>query len=273
MDTSESQPESTVRRERWPRRSICLLTVLYLLLGLALFSWLARVENEYVTTGDSCQNNLKVLCQFVFTLYADDQGGVFPELFPRPGVLTVREDQKYPGVYPEYLTDLTILRCPNMNLGRPRSRWFWEAPPPSPPPLNTASNDECYLYLGYVIPDQLILERFSEVYRAHIAAGKPFAEDLSAASEDGAPLRIPRLRRGISGITDAEATQSAIPVLIERYPNGHIPDGSNVVYLDGHVDFIKWGAKWPVTPEAMDVLLALDALGDRSPVTPAEAGS
>jgi prepilin-type processing-associated H-X9-DG protein len=261
MDTSESQPEPTVQSKRWSRRTIGLLSVLYLLLGLALFSWLARVENEYVATGDSCQNNLKVLCQFVFTLYADEHGGLFPELSPRSGVLAVREDEEYQGIYPKYLTDLTMLRCPNMNSERPRSRWFWEAPPPSPAPLDTASNDECYLYLGYVIPDQETLEYFSEAYRARIAAGKPFDEELSLVSDDGAPMQIPRLSMDIPGITDTEEVQSTIPVFVERFPKGHVPGGANVAYLDGHVEWIKWGEKWPMTPEAMDVLLALDALG------------
>jgi prepilin-type processing-associated H-X9-DG protein len=49
--------------------------------------------------------------------------------------------------------------------------------------------------------------------------------------------------------------------MIERYPNGHEPPSGNVLYLDGHIEWIQWGEKWPMTPEAMDVLLALDALG------------
>lgn len=272
MDISGNQPESIVRPERWSRRSILLISVLYLFLGLALFSWLARVENEYIPTGSSCQNNLKQL-GLVVHMYANDHGDTFPELSPKPGELALRQDQDYPGVYPEYLTDLTILRCPNLITERPRYRWFWEAPPPSPAALDTASNDESYLYLGYVIPDLATLERFAETYRARIASGKPFDEDLNVMSDGGTALQIPRLRVSIPGITDTDEAQNTIPVFVERFPNGHIPDGGNVLYLDGHVDFIKWGAKWPMTPEAMDMLLALDAMGNLSPVTPAEAGS
>jgi len=262
MDTSEYQPEEpAVGRERWSRRSVCLLSVLYLLLGLALFSWLARVENDYIPTGDSCPNNLKQL-GLIVRMYANDHGDIFPEISPKPGELALRQDQDYPGVYAEYLTDLTILRCPNLNTERPRYRWFWEAPPPSPAALDTASNDESYLYLGYVIPDQATLGRFAEAYRARIASGKPFDENLSAVNGDGAPMQIPRLRTDIPSVTDSKEAQYAIPVFIERFPKGHIPGGANVAYLDGHVEWIKWGAKWPMTPEAMDVLLALDAMGD-----------
>jgi prepilin-type processing-associated H-X9-DG protein len=81
----------------------------------------------------------------------------------------------------------------------------------------------------------------------------------------GETLVIPRLRKGIAGVTDTDEAQSAIPVFVERYPIGHIPNGGSVVYLDGHVEYIKWGTKWPMTPEAMDVLLALDTLGDAPP--------
>ncbi len=129
MGTSKSQPETAVGRERWSRRSIVLLSALYLLLGLAVFSWLARVENEEISTGNSCNNNLKQL-GLIVRMYANDHGDIFPEISPKPGELALRQEQDYPGSYPEYLTDLTILRCPNLNTERPRSRWFWEAPHP-----------------------------------------------------------------------------------------------------------------------------------------------
>jgi prepilin-type processing-associated H-X9-DG protein len=260
MDTSESHQAPTVERERWSRRTIGLLSVLYLLLGLALFSWLARVENEEIPTGNSCNNNLKQL-GLIVRMYANDHGDMFPEVSLRPGALALRQDQDYPGVYPEYLTDLTILRCPNLNTERPRYRWFWEAPPPSPAPLDSASNDESYLYLGYVIPNQETLERFAEAYRAHIASGKIFDKDLNITNDVGDPLQIPRLRVGIPGITDSKEEQYTIPVFVERFPKGHIPGGAYVAFLDGHVEWIKWGERWPMTPEAMEVLLALDELG------------
>ncbi len=206
-------------------------------------------------------------------MYAGDHGGVFPELSPRPGVLAIRQDQDYSGVYPEYLSDLTVLRCPGMLMGRPRDRWFWEAPPPSPPPLNTLSIDQSYLYLGYLVPDQAALEQFAEAYRAGVSDERHFDEDLVVTSDDGASSAIPRLRDGTPGITDTDEELSKIPLIVERYPNGHIPDGGNVLYADGHVEFIKWGTKWPMTPEAMEVLLALDGLGNRSPVGPPGTGS
>lgn len=233
---------------------------MYLLLGLALFSWLARVDNEYYPYGDSCPHNLKVLF-LAFEMYSDNHDDVFPELSPTPGVLAVREDPEYSGIHPDYLADLYCLTCPNVGTSRPPERWFWEEPPPPPPSFNTVSNDQSYLYLGYAIPDQATLEQFAAAYRARIAAGRPFDKDLRTTSDGGISLEIPRLRKDIPGITDTKEALSKIPVFIER-PLAHIPGGSNVLYADGHVEFIKMNAKWPVTEEAMAVLLELDALGN-----------
>lgn len=257
MPKSKSQPLESPKR--WTLRSALLVSVLYLVLGLALFSWLARVDNEHYPYGDSCTHNLMILF-LSFEMFADDHDGVFPELSPTPGVLAVREAPDYPGIHPEYLTDLSMLSCPVVGSRRPTERWFWKDPPPPPPSFNTASNDESYLYLGYAIPDQATLEQFAVAYRARIAAGKPFDEDLSTMGDGGISLEIPRLRKDIPGITDTNEALSKIPVFIER-PLAHIPGGSNVLYADGHVEFIKMNAKWPVTEEAMAVLLKLDALG------------
>jgi prepilin-type processing-associated H-X9-DG protein len=74
---------------------------------------------------------------------------------------------------------------------------------------------------------------------------------------------VGRLRKDEGPTTPAsEAIKRALPVYIERLPNGHRPAGGHVAYADGHVEWIKWGDKWPLTPEAMALLLALDELDD-----------
>ena len=200
----------------------------------------------------------------VFKMYANEQDdGAFPELSMQPGTLAIREDEAYRSVYPEYLTDLTVLQCPIPQYGGGLCR---PAPPPPPAPA-TIADDRSYLYLGYQIADQATLEKFAVAYRARIAAGQPFDEDLLIEGTDGSSAVISRLREEDTSAddparrTEYKQFQSRMPVLIERYPNQHIPDGGNVLYMDGHVEFIKWGTAWPMTPEAMEVLLALDALG------------
>ncbi len=75
-----------------------------------------------------------------------------------------------------------------------------------------------------------------------------------------------RLREGVERymITDINNAgsgyqgQSEVPIMwdqgslfVEGY--NHVPGGSNVLYLDGHVDFIKYPGKAPVTPTAMAI--------------------
>ena len=78
----------------------------------------------------------------------------------------------------------------------------------------------------------------------------------------GETLRMSRLREGIERffITDinnpggASAAQSDLAVMwdvlsaiVEDF--NHIPGGSNVLYMDGHVEFIRWPSKdFPVNP-------------------------
>jgi prepilin-type processing-associated H-X9-DG protein len=35
---------------------------------------------------------------------------------------------------------------------------------------------------------------------------------------------------------------------------GRDPDGANVLYLDGHVDYVRFGSQFPVTEEMREVL-------------------
>jgi prepilin-type processing-associated H-X9-DG protein len=79
------------------------------------------------------------------------------------------------------------------------------------------------------------------------------------------------LREGIERfmITDinnpasANAGQSAIPVMWDTFGAGsftdsgeaqvvfnHVPGGSNVLYMDGHVTFIKYPGAFPITNDA-----------------------
>ena len=50
---------------------------------------------------------------------------------------------------------------------------------------------------------------------------------------------------------------STIPVMIE-IPNTHIPSGGNVLFLDGHVEFMKMGGEFPMTPAFTAALASID---------------
>jgi prepilin-type N-terminal cleavage/methylation domain-containing protein/prepilin-type processing-associated H-X9-DG protein len=101
--------------------------------------------------------------------------------------------------------------------------------------------------------------------------------EVTGVDEDGRPLpaTIYRLREGIERffITDINnpaataAAQSEIPVMFDVWAQvgaageanwesagisrfNHVPGGSNVVYMDGHVEFVRYPTKHPVRKAA-----------------------
>jgi len=39
-----------------------------------------------------------------------------------------------------------------------------------------------------------------------------------------------------------------------------VPAGGNVLFMDGHVEFMRYPGKWPMTEETVEILESLDAL-------------
>ena len=65
-----------------------------------------------------------------------------------------------------------------------------------------------------------------------------------------APLREGVERFFITDINNPAAStmmQSEIPVMFERFTGPEAIDGWNVLYMDGHVEFIPFGASFPAT--------------------------
>jgi prepilin-type processing-associated H-X9-DG protein len=215
------------------------------LASLSLFILWSRFEEGKHRKGYDnarCQQNLKQISMAFLFDSSERPESVLSELSSIPGTLAPKD-----GVLnPEYLEDISLLHCPAWNLNK---SWYQ---PPKPKNV-TMEDDRSYFYLGYRIPDQATLKQFADAYRKRAESGKPFDVDMPLTASDGV---VPRLR----GRESADHA-SRIPIMIERYPNRHDPASGNVLYLDGHIERVKWGEKWPMTPEAMDVLLALDALG------------
>ena len=208
----------------------------------------------------SCQNNMK---QFglVFKMFANEQPKqCWPALDPRAGhLIFANENPGMQPVYPEYLADPAIMLCPdNPEYDRLRKM--------NGPVL---LDDYNYLYLGYTVFDIEGLKAFSNAYKAHIAAKLPFEEDIDTPNG-----KLYRLREGVERflITDlnnpaaSAMMQSRIPVLIEL-PE-HDPMGGNVLFMDGHVEFIKYADRgvFPMDKESMDILKSLRAMKGAVPL-------
>lgn len=191
-----------------------------------------------------CQNNLKQFGLVVAIYASEDPAHLAPPLSSTPGRLMFSNVLAAAvHIYPDILTDLKLFYCPELEAYTTVAR-------PTP---EMAFDDHAYFYLGYEIRNQEELERFAAAYRDVIDTVGTFDGELRGAGT----LTLPRIRQDSLAVRPLPAE---IPLLIER-PMAHVPGGSNVVFVDGHVEFIKMNAKWPVTQEAMAVLLSLDAIG------------
>lgn len=234
-----------------------------LLLPAILLPALARAREA--ARRSMCDNNLRQMA-IVFRMYANEsKGEVYPMLSSKPGGLTCAAEE----VYPEYLEDPYVLHCPSDS---------------DAPPMLAGANGNAvppnlsYTYLGYVIMNDDELEAFAEVYRQRVAQHLPFDEDLEAPPGRGSmgTNKFLRLRKGIerylvADINDPSGSakaQSLIPIMWDRAESisgggimfNHFPGGANVLFLDGHVEFVLYPGSWPLTPRSLDVFSELSAL-------------
>jgi prepilin-type processing-associated H-X9-DG protein len=128
--------------------------------------------------------------------------------------------------------------------------------------------DQSYVYLGYIILNQMDLEAFAQAYAEVIAEGGNFYDNLPGNVSYGIDARdtLIRMRRDMfrAGITadpddpDSDPIrQHDVPLLIEWPDNHGTVRGGNVVYADGHVEWIDYPGKFPMTEAAMGLLTNL----------------
>jgi len=199
----------------------------------------------------SSQNNLKQLGLIMKMFANESRGEVFPPLTSLRGHLAMDAS----AIYPEFVSDATVFVSP--------------AHPDFDNIANVAESDpqsviadHSYWYLGYMLPDEAAGLAFVNSFRAAAKAGEVLNEDIDAPDLDQGSIY--RLREGIERflITDindpraASGLQSTIPVIVER-PEFH-EGGANVLYLDGHVEFVSYPGKFPMTEHFIDALESLE---------------
>ncbi|MBI5091324.1 MAG: hypothetical protein HZB26_02660 [Candidatus Hydrogenedentes bacterium] len=172
-------------------------------------------------------------------------------------------------VYPEYLNDFAVLTCPSDPNADMSPSIGAQAD------AQKLINNSAYTYLGYVITNDAELQSFLKAYSDRLASGQPFNADLDVpgGTGTGGGDKILRLREGIEKLLPAGAgknaeayAESAIPIMWDRIGGSlddfyHIPGGINVLYMDGHVEFIRYPGKWPATKKAMELWSKFDLLG------------
>jgi len=241
----------------------CLERVLCVLIVAILIAIVVPplTRKKEASRAAGCQNNLKQL-GLSFRMYASDSDGQYPALAPQKGLITFANDQQdQHAIYPNYLTDFCVLQCPAASDALPKQ----------------TVHDDSYIYLGYVITTDAELETFARAYRERVASGLRFDTDLEVApgTATAGGGKILRLHEGVERILITDSSkpdavrlaQSVIPVMWDRChydPNKPTQEwfsdprcGANVLYMDGHVEFVKYPGKFPLTETACRILNAL----------------
>ena len=225
----------------------------------------------------SCANNLKQM-GLVFKMYANEsRGESWPRIKTenceevRPWITIFDVNP----VYPEYLTDFNVLVCPSAPSGATALELWDEGRTPSdnweevPGFSFNGIVEPCevtehpYVYLGWAITSRQIItedhwedleheaEEFGEDYEVNpILADRDWRFEHSINGVQG----FSRLREGIERffITDinnpagSTISQSTLPVMWDEIADddvahfNHVPGGCNVLYMDGHVEFVRY---------------------------------
>ncbi len=204
-----------------------------------------------------------------------------------------------PSVYPEYLSDVNVIVCPSDADGTQQldhlKTWTKQFEP------NAADGyiNPCYFweisytYYGWALMPKDVFQPGVDVNAADTpldtafmqGVGEMFSQAATQTTQDRFEKDISiggktiyRLREGIerffiTDINNPAATslaQSTIPVQWDTVWTttkwdqsyfSHVPGGGNVLYMDGHVQFVRYSTEWPICRGYVNMMEILQVFG------------
>lgn len=200
--------------------------------------------------------NMKLIGEALLAYSAQSEGNRLPPMVSdQPGVWV--PDLRV--LYPRFIKDPALLVRPSLN--DPALLSAMQAALNTSPPDYAKAHAlmaRSYVYTGYVLLDTSALSVFKSTLES---VEKPDLE----SDIDTADRMLRRLKRDVeyffvenrSDPLAAANTRAAIPIMFETVEStvfGSDPDGANILYLDGHVDYVRFGSQFPVTADVQAVL-------------------
>jgi prepilin-type processing-associated H-X9-DG protein len=215
-------------------------------------------------------------------MYASETGGRLPAKASRVRSFMVA----YATVFPEYMTDISVLVCPSDSTDDAEDLVKIQKIHSMHQSDDLLSVSWSYVYTGFAtigesdwagwrcyiktLNDTLNEARGQVNFRRNVTIpseavwprdGDPYGQhpQIKGTGSSGKST-LYTLKKGVEGflITDINSpaesatSLSPIPVMWDLFATessvfNHLPGGANVLYLDGHVEFIKYPGNYPVT--------------------------